>query len=691
MNRTTIRVLIATFFAALSVAASSASAAEQDLKISVSAAPSTERGNDFHVGNRRPLLPSPLIKLPVGAVKPRGWVRQQLVLKADGMIGHLPKLSNWCRFEGSAWADPNGVGEHGWEELPYWLKGYVSLGAILNDKRILEESRRWLEATIISQREDGYFGPQVNKNNHDLWPNMPMLHAVRTWYEITRDKRILDFMSRYFRWQTTVPLEHYLSKSWQHTRAGDNLESVYWLYNHTGEPWLLDLAQVNHNAAAHWMARIASFHGVNFAQCFREPGIYWPHSGDIRYLKAAERNYDEYYAEFGQMPGGMFAADENARKGYIYPRNGAETCAHVEFMHSAELLLASTGNITWADRCEDVAFNTLPPSMTPDLKALHYITCPNQVQLDRADKAPMIQNEGDMFSYSPYEHYRCCQHNVAFGWPYFAERLWMASAGNGLAAVFYADCAVKAKVGDGTEVTIEQSTDYPFGDTITIKVAPAKAVRFPLSLRIPGWCDNPKIQLNGKPVEAAAKPAQWVTVERIWQSGDTVELQLPMQIRLRTWAANANSVSVDRGPLTYSLKIGEKWRSYLPVHDKDKKARPEDLQPRLENWPCWEVFPTTSWNYALIVDANAPAASFEVVEADRPIEPQPFTPDAAPISLKARGRKIPGWTLEANGLIGMQPQSPVPADKLDAQAEDITLIPMGCARLRVAVFPVAQP
>ena len=55
--------------------------------------------------------------------------------------------------------------------------------------------------------------------------------------------------------------------------------------------------------------------------------------------------------------------------------------------------------------------------MTPDLKALHYITCDNQVQLDRENKSPGIQNGGTMFSYSPYEVYRCCQHNVSHGWP----------------------------------------------------------------------------------------------------------------------------------------------------------------------------------------------------------------------------------------------------------------------------------
>ncbi len=666
-------------------------AAEENLRVTASATLSSEQVNGFYVGNRKPLTPSPLIKLPAGHVEPRGWLRHQLVLEADGMVGQLTRLSNWCRFEGSAWVDPKGVGAYGWEELPYWLKGYVSLGAVLKNQHILDESHKWIDAVMAGQREDGYFGPQANKEEHDLWPNMPMLYALRTWYEVTGDARVIECLKRYFRWQTTVPTEHFLAKSWQHVRACDNLDIVHWLYNQTGEPWLLELATKNHKASAPWVSKIASVHGVNFAECFREPAQFYQQSHDETHLKAAERNYDEYYGEFGQVPGGMYGADENARKGYISPRQGSETCAHVEMMHSQQLLLLITGDIRWADRCEDIALNTFPAAFTPDLKALHYITCPNQVQLDRVNKAPMIQNDGDMMTYSPYEHYRCCQHNVAFGWPYLAERLWMATPGNGLAAAFYAASGVKAKVGDGTEVTIEEITDYPFGEIITFKIDAPKSVRFPLSLRIPGWCDGATVKLNGRAVNAAPRPGQWLTVDRTWDKGDAVELRLPMQVRLRTWAVNANSISVDRGPLTYSLKIGERWEKYTTTPHKGETNKPEDRQPRVDDFPCWEVFPTTPWNYALNVDIKAPEKSFVFVDATGGLKPQPFTPDAAPIALKAKARKFPAWKMEPNGMIGMLPDSPVPSDQLAPDTEDVTLIPMGCARLRVSAFPVAAP
>ena len=130
--------------------------------------------NIFYVSSRGPLLPSPLVKLPVGSIRPNGWLRHQLILMSNGLTGRLPEISPWCKFENSAWANPDGEGEYGWEDLPYWLKGFVDLGFILCDDRIIQESRRWIEAVLTSQDSDGYFGPRINKTKNDLWPNMIM-------------------------------------------------------------------------------------------------------------------------------------------------------------------------------------------------------------------------------------------------------------------------------------------------------------------------------------------------------------------------------------------------------------------------------------------------------------------------------------------------------------------------------------
>ncbi len=643
-------------------------------KVTFKKAPDATPANQFYPGNREPLSPSPLVKLPAGAVKPRGWLRRQMELMAGGFSGHLDELSDFLRPEGNAWLDPKGEGDRSfWEELPYWLKGFGDLGYLLEDQRIIKEARRWIEPAFSSQQEDGYFGPRRNRNHPDMkgkpdvWPNMVMLNALQSYYEYSGDERVLKLMTRYFRWQLGIPEADFLLPFWQQQRAADNLASVYWLYNRTGEPWLLELGHRIHRRTANWTDRVDSWHGVNISQSFRGPAVYFQQAKDPKFLFATERNYLAVRDIYGQVPGGLYGADENCRPGYTDPRQAAETCTMAEMMLSHEMLAEITGEVKWADRCEDVAFNSLPASMTADLKALRYLTAPNMVLSDRANKAPGLQNGGAMLLYDPRSH-RCCQHNVAHGWPYFTEHLWAATAANGLAAVMYAPCEVKAKVGDGTEVKITEATAYPFGDTVELSLAAPKAVSFPLYLRVPGWCDRPAVKINGKELAAETESSGYLAIGRTWNDGDTLTLRLPMTIRLTRWVRNKNSVSVSRGPLTYSLKIGEKT---VRIGGTDK-------------WPVVEIHPTTPWNYGLVLDEKDPTASLEVDVKSGPMAAQPFQFDAAPVELRAKAKKIPAWKQDQRGLVGTLCQSPV---KSDEPIETITLIPMGCARLRIASFP----
>lgn len=628
--------------------------------------------NPLYVANRAPLAPSPFVKLPIGSITPRGWLRHQLELERDGMTGRLREISPWLNFEKSAWADKEGKGERGWEEMPYWLKGYGDLGYVLRDDAIIAEAKRWIEAAMASQREDGWFGPRellTSLNGKpDLWPHMVMLNILQSYHEFSGDPRVIEVLTRYMKWENQLPASAFGEGYWPKIRAGDNIESAFWLYNRTGESWLLDLARKIHAGMARWDTDVINWHNVNIAQGFRAGTVFWMLSRDSIHLKSADRNYRRVMELYGQFAGGGFVGDENSRPGYIDPRGGIETCGIVEFMHSFQMLTKITGDPLWADRCEEIAFNSFPASMTPDQRGLRYITCANQVQADRHNKSPGIQNSGTMFSYSPFEVYRCCQHNVSHGWPYYAEELWLATPDNGLCASLYAASDVSAKVADGTTVNITEDTDYPFRETITFRLALPKPTSFPLYLRVPRWCEKPELEINGKPARVKAKPLSYIAVNREWKDGDTLTLRLPMQIAVRTWAKNQDSVSVDFGPLSFALAIKERWTKY---------------GERNQNWPEWEVFPDSPWNYGLVLGRN-PAKSFRIERKTGPLAPQPFTPETTPISLKAKARRIPAWQLDRLNMAG--PLQPSPA-KSSEPVEQITLIPMGAARLRIASFP----
>ena len=439
------------------------------------ARPDTGRKNDFYVGNREPLLQSPLLKLPIGSIEPQGWLRAQLELEADGFFGHLTELSRFLVKEDNPWLSPEGKGEKFWEEVPYWLKGFGDLAYVLGDQKMIDEAKAWINGVIASQREDGWFGPRANiksprvhsAGKPDLWPNMIMLNALQAYYEYSGDERVLRLMAKYFDWELRVPDEDFLPPLWQKMRGGDNLASVYWLYNRTGDRKLLDLATRIHRNTANWTEGIANWHNVNIAQALRGPATYYLRSRNPQHLAAPERNYQTVWGLYGQVPGGMFGGDEGCRPGFHDPRQAVETCGIVEIMRSCEAILKIDGDLKWADRCEDAAFNSLPAATTADFRALRYLTAPNQVVSNSTNKNPGIQNKGAKYQMNPHAH-RCCQLNMGQGWPYYAEHLWMATPDNGLALLFYSDSRVTAKAGDGAPVTVTENTHYPFDENIAL-------------------------------------------------------------------------------------------------------------------------------------------------------------------------------------------------------------------------------
>jgi len=642
-------------------------------RITLVKTPPTAAPNSHYISNRPPLATSPLVKLPIGSIRPKGWLLSQLKLMRSGFTGRLPELSRFLR-EDSGWITLKGPG---WEEMPYWLKGYADLGTILKDQEIIATSKKWLDLAFRSQQEDGFFGPPDNRKNRDLWPNMLVLSCLQSLYEATGDERVIPFLTRYFRFEHSLPGPDLLPESWQKLRGGENLESVYWLYNRTGEPFLLELARRLYERTADWEADIISpvrdknwevssyCHGVNIAMGIRYPGVYFQQALDRRYLDIVERNYSLVMDRYGQQPGGMFGADENIRPGYGDPRQGAETCSMVEFMQSDEALLKITGETRYADRCEEIAFNSLPAAMTPDLRALHYLTAPNLISCDSSGEHD-FQNDGTLVSYDPWS-YRCCQHNVAFGWPYFAEHLWLATADNGLAAVLYAPSEITAKVGGGAEVRISEDTAYPFDDSIDFTVWTSTAVRFPLYLRVPDWAGEASITMDGNQIPAKTQSGGYAVIRRDWRNGDRVRLSLFPKITVKTWEKMGNSISVRRGPLWFSLKIGEEWKRYGGT----------------DVWPAYEILPTTPWNYGLVLDPDSPGATIILADQKPPAE-QPFAPEAAPIVLRARAKRLPQWKAEGR-MVGKIPPGPVVSS--DSETE-VTLIPMGCARLRISSFPL---
>lgn len=625
--------------------------------------------------NRSPLQRTPLYLLPLTSIRPKGWLERQLQIQADGLSGHLDEL--WSDVgPNSAWL--GGTGE-AWERGPYFLDGLVPLAYLLDDAQLKAKVQKWVDWTLTHQRDDGSIGPVTNQ---DWWPRMVMLKALTQYQEATGDPRVIPLMQRYFAFQAReLPKRHL--QDWGKYRWHDELVSVLWLYNRTGDASLLTLARALHDQGYDWKQQFEHFeyttktnrtilngqgaglpdramqtHGVNNAMALKMSPEWFLVSGsreDREAIYQQIKMLDEYHG----IPNGMFSADEHIAG--TDPSQGIELCAVVESMFSYELIVADLGDPVFADRLERVAFNALPGAFRDDMWSHQYDQQPNQIACTRRTRQ-WSTNGADANLYGLTPEFGCCTANMHQGWPKFVSSLWMETDDGGLAAVAYAPNEVEATVAENVKVHVVENTEYPFREDVQLTVIPSAPVKFPLRIRIPAWATGTSVSVDGTPVPGVQN-GTYLVMTREWKAGDRVDLKFPMQPRVSRW--ENNSIAVQRGPLVFSLKLGEDWSKLNP----DARA------------PDWEVRPTTPWNYGLVLDAAHPENSVKVVES--PIGQYPFSESETPVRLILRARLVPEWQA-VDGSAGPLPKSPV---RSSSPAEQVTLVPYGAAKLRITAFP----
>lgn len=638
--------------------------------------------NDHYITNQSPLVAQPYTALNLGDIEPDGWLLTMLELQRDGLTGHLDSIYELVLGPNNGW-----LGGHGdkWERGPYWIDGLVPLAYLLDDENLKSKAQEWIEWSIANQRENGYFGPYPHteddpkiagtqqSRSEDWWPKMVMLKVLQQYYSATEDKRVLTLMDGYFHYQLETleefPLGHWTH--WGNRRGGDNLAVVYWYYNIVKEPYLLELAEIIHEQTYDWtgvysgdMIRrvnpLPRLHCVNVAQGLKEPVIYYQQHPEQKYLDAVKAGLESLRAVHGFVTG-MYGGDENLHGNN--PTQGSELCTATEMMFSYESMIPITGDMYYADYLEKVAFNVLPTQHDDHFLRKQYFQQVNQVLItDQARN--FFQDNNARISYGVLTGYPCCTCNMHQGWPKFVQNLWYASADNGLAALVYGPSSVKARVADGIEVEFNEKTGYPFSDRIEFSFDAETNVEFPLHLRIPGWCKDPSIEVNGKD-NGFTVENQVAIIHREWKPGDRLVLTLPMEIEVSRWFEN--SAGIERGPLVYALRIGEKWKEVIS-----------------DEWThsFFEVYPVTPWNYGIFIN-TLEEKEFKI-HSKKEVAAMPWNLENAPVTIKTWAGRIPEWTLYNNsaGLL------PVTTYSDDIKPEEVTLIPYGCTTLRIAEFPV---
>ncbi len=655
------------------------------------------------VGNTQ-ITNSPLAKyenISISAIAPGGWLHNQLLLMRKGTTGHLDEVYEKIR-DANGWLGGNG---DGWEETPYWLDGAVPLAYLLNDNALKEKLLRYINWTLNNQRPSGYFGPitkaekegrQITANNcedgQDWWPKMIMLKVLQQYYLATTDQRVLAFMEKYFNYQLQVlsrcPIKRWTE--WAESRGADNAMMAIWLYKINGNKKLLELASLIQKQSypwtywlgnRDWVIHAATYqdevdwlsrHAVNVAMGLKAPVIDYQLTANSKKLDSLKTGFRDLMTLHG-LPMGIFSGDEDLHGNA--PSQGVELCAIVEAMFSLEQISKVTGDVHYIDALERMTFNALPTQTTDDYNAKQYYQIANQVQVTN-----------DVFDFSlPWSRrmcnvygmrsgYTCCLANMHQGWTKFAAQLWLKTGDGGLAALTYSPNVLTTTVGKQKQpVTIREETSYPFSDEIRFVFQTTKATSFPFHLRIPAWCKEASITLNGKEVQKA-EGGKIIILQQLWKNGDELLLKMPMEIKITKWGLNSRAV--ERGPLVYALKLQERW-------EKKNDEKEGDY---------YTILPETDWNYGLLEKAvKDPAIYFTIKEQKVADNNFIWNIHHAPIEIATTGKKIPSWKITDG--VARQPVTErmgfYKGDVVDKE-EEIKLVPYGCTKVRVVAFPIVR-
>ncbi len=652
------------------------------------------------------------------SIRPAGWLKNFLERQSSGLTGNVA-VSGYpygYKFWGTQADNTKGSYEAWWpyEQTAYWIEGALKCGYLCGDLELYQQALEEVDFAVSHAAEDGFIGPDSMREK-DRWPHAVFFRAVLAQYEISGEKRYLDALLRHYR-STPHPM------GWDRDVTG--VEILLHLYRETGEADMLEKAEdlykrFNEQYHAHDCAlgtllsgKPQSEHGVTFNEEAKLAALLYSATGNRYYLDAVVHGYDKLEQQ-ARLADGLHSSSEHIHGKTA--RDMHETCDITDHTWALTYLLQAAGDPHYADQIERIIYNALPGSITKDFRALQYFSAPNQVVAASNSNHNPFMHGLNWMSYRPDHEVQCCPGNVHRAMPNFVSRMWMRAEDGGIMAVLYGPSELRTVV-EQVPVTITAETRYPFQQEIDFSIQPEAEVRFPFILRIPEWSRQARLIVNRQPITTALQPGTFFRLERVWQPGDTVRLELPFELKMEKWPGGG--ISLVYGPLTLSFPIPV--RAEVETENSTTRQRIETLRetyvPRpivvKEDFPAWNLYPDGVWNYALQVDENK-LQTLKVEWNPNCVDPFDATNPAFQVHVPAkrvRGwrvvhvRKIKqfghwaegekfcrGWrTIE--GDFHFTPNLPNPktlASKLKEDVEEIKLIPYGATLLRLTVFPQA--
>ena len=539
-------------------------------------------------------------RFKVGDITPEGWIKAQIERDLrQGFAGHFNELTARGRsnqfgphkidtFKGtvdSEFAEGAQIWWYAWETSVWW-DGRIRMAYLIDSKKHINAAEKFVNEVLEAQKnDDGYIGvysPRIRynhppvKDNGEMATQAVILNALLSYYELTGKQEVLNAVERAAKLTISKYNDEHPYFSINEQGGGvphglmfvDIMEWLYRLikdesYKEFGKWCYSDYCRSEKIREQGYrlvklldMNELLWGHAVHITENIRVPLWVYYMTGENVYEKAYKNAYEKI--QNYQTISGAIIGDEWIRKRKPLECISHENCGNIELSISFASALEKTGNAHYGDKIERIAFNAIQSARLSNGKAISYQTSDNRYS------ATIDGGIGGRFKYSPTHEgiASCCPANHTRFITYYTSNMWMQkkSSKDAITATLYGPCTLKTEI-DGTEVEINEITDYPFSETVTFDFNVEHPVEFDIFLRVPEWVKEIDVKLiNGRDEDLSQEQQDnYCRISKKWKTGDRITVNFETVIK--PVKSVSGDVALQRGPLLYALPIES--RSYV--------------------------------------------------------------------------------------------------------------------------------